>query len=59
MTVMAPTCSVCGGQMRVGQKGRHFVCSPPLECCGYPVDLVVGQVGQAGALEKHRKAHAG
>lgn len=36
----ARRCNVCGRPMVVGQKVRHFICSPIAECgCG-PVDLL-------------------
>jgi len=36
----AARCDVCGKPMILRQKERHAVCSPPSECCGYPVDLL-------------------
>jgi hypothetical protein len=47
----APKCSVCGGKMVVGQKGRHSVCSPLSTCCGYPTDLIQDPI-------KHAREHA-
>jgi len=47
----ARACEVCGGPMLGGQRRRHGVCSPRLECCGAFVDLVPD-------LDKHAKAHA-
>ena len=44
-------CQVCGKPMLAGQRNRHGVCSPRLECCGAYTDLVPG-------LDKHAKAHA-
>jgi len=35
-----PPCEVCGAPMLGGQKRRHGTCSPPLECCGQPHDVV-------------------
>ena len=46
-----PPCSVCGEPMVVGQKVRHGVCSPPSECCGYPIDLIHD-------MPRHLKQHA-
>lgn len=48
--VPAKRCEVCGLPMLVGQKDRHGVCSPPLDCCGAPVDLV-------GDVVAHRRMH--
>jgi len=36
----AKPCMVCGLPMLAGQKTRHFVCSPPMPCCGWPEDLI-------------------
>lgn len=33
-------CAVCGKPMTVAQRNRHFVCSPPCDACGFPVDLI-------------------
>lgn len=46
----APRCEVCGGPMMLGQRRYHFACSPPLSCCGVPVDLVPDPV-------KHKREH--
>lgn len=46
----SPRCEVCGDPMVAGQKRRHGVCSPRLECCGAYTDLV-------GPLDVHAKAH--
>lgn len=35
-----PPCEVCGGPMLAGQRRRHAVCSPRLECCDTHEDLV-------------------
>ena len=32
-------CEVCRRPMLAGQRSRHYVCSPPLPCCGVPADL--------------------
>lgn len=49
-TSTAPSCEVCGGPMLGGQRRRHGVCSPRLDCCGAYTDLV-------GDMAKHVKAH--
>jgi len=36
----ARACDVCGLPLAVGQKTRHFTCSPPAPCCGWPIDLI-------------------
>lgn len=47
----APKCNVCDRPMILGQKDRHFVCSPPSECCDYPIDLIHDPI-------KHAQQHA-
>lgn len=46
-----PPCEVCGGPMQVGQRRRHYACSPRLECCGAFSDLVPD-------IAQHRADHA-
>lgn len=55
-------CEVCAQPMLAGQKGtRHYSCSPPLPCCGWPIDLVADPTNakqHAADLERHAQAHA-
>lgn len=50
-TLAGPPCGECGEPMILGQKVRHAVCSPPTECCGWPIDLIAD-------MPKHMKQHA-
>lgn len=50
---MSPRCEECGEPMVGGQKRRHGVCSPRLECCGAYEDLL----GPGVTVEKHRADH--
>jgi len=43
-----PPCRECGRPMLGGQKVRHGVCSPLLDCCGAHVDLVHDLTRHAG-----------
>lgn len=49
--VDGPACEACGKPMLGGQRKRHGVCSPQLECCGAYADLVPDHA-------KHAKDHA-
>jgi hypothetical protein len=44
-------CDVCSQPMVVGQRSRHFMCSPPAPCCGHPIDLIPD-------MAKHRADHS-
>lgn len=46
-----PPREVCGRPMALGQRRRHYVCSPRLECCDTHEDLVPD-------LMQHRRDHA-
>ena len=47
----APRCEECGGAMTVGQKRRHHLCSPLMECCDAHTDLIPDK-------KAHAKLHA-
>lgn len=46
-----PACEVCREPMLGGQRRRHAVCSPRLECCGAFEDLL------GTTVAAHGKAH--
>ena len=52
-------CEVCGRPMLVGQKTRHYVCSPRLPCCGRPADLIGNDAAIARHIAAHRDMEAG
>lgn len=49
--VDGPPCEVCRGPMLGGQRRRHGVCSPRLDCCGAYEDLL------GSTIAKHQAAH--
>lgn len=54
----APRCEVCREPMVAGQRRRHGVCSPRLECCGAYEDLLGPDVTVAKHLADHRTVEA-